>query len=134
MLVLKVLCEVDLQFWFMDCDHISVGDGHNVNFLLLCLLGGHGPLPDADSDLMVGDGVPVLEGVDLQLVLVVPNHAPKLPVGVRGVFVPQSLLLLQYLSLLRSPLLPVLLQLLHFFDNIRPSSIYNGNYWISKGS
>ena len=91
MLVLKVLCEVDLQFWFMDCDHISVGDGHNVNFLLLCLLGGHGPLPDADSDLMVAHGVPVYEWVKLKLLLVVEDHLKELPVRVPRVTVSQHL-------------------------------------------
>ena len=118
MLVFKVLCEVDLQFWFVDGNKISVGHGHHVHLLLLVLLGGHGSLPDADSDLVAGDGVTILQWLHFQLVLVVRDHGPELPVGVIGILVPQCLLFLQDLRLLGPSLLSVLLQLLHFFDNV----------------
>ena len=141
MLVLKVLGEVHLVLGLVDGDKIPLGDGHHVHLLLLVLLHGHRPLPDADCDLVVGDGVSVLQRVDLQLLLVVLDHRAELPVGVGRVLdqseiskdyinqpitahlVPQGLLLLQDLRLLGAPLLSVFLQLLHFFDNVRPSPI-----------
>ena len=54
MLVLKVLGEVDLGLGLVDGDHVPVGDRHHVHLLLLDLLAGHRPLPDADSDLVTG--------------------------------------------------------------------------------
>ena len=82
MLVLKVLGEVHLVLGLVDGDKIPLGDGDHVHLLLLVLLHGHRPLPDADCDLVVGDGVPVLQRVDLELLLVVLDHRAELPVGV----------------------------------------------------
>ena len=132
MLVFKVLGEVHLEFWFMDGDLVSLWDRHHVHLLLLQLLGAHRSLPDADRNLMVRDGVSVLEWIDVQLVLVVHYHAPELPVGVCGIFVSERLLLLQDLSLLSSPLLSVLLQLFHLLHDVGSSPIFKKNKYCEK--
>ena len=52
MLVLKVLGEVNLGLGLVYGDHVPVWDRDHVHLLLLDLLAGHRPLPDADRDLV----------------------------------------------------------------------------------
>ena len=66
MLVFQVLGEVHLGLRLMDGDLVLVRDGNHVHVLPLDLLLAHGPLPDADSDLVVGHRVAVFQRVELQ--------------------------------------------------------------------
>lgn len=63
MLVIKVLCEVDLGLWLVYGDALSGRYGHNIHIFLLHFLLTHGPLPDANCDLVVAYGVSILKWV-----------------------------------------------------------------------
>ena len=50
----------------MDGDLVLVRDGDHVHVLPLDLLLAHGPLPDADGDLVVGHRIAVFQWVEFQ--------------------------------------------------------------------
>ena len=72
----------------------------------------------SDTNLMIHDGVSVLQRVELDLILVLPDHGQKLPVGVPGVDVLQGHLLLHDLGLLGASLLSVPSKFLNLLQDV----------------
>ena len=123
MLIVQILGQVHLGLGLVDDDLVLVGTCGHVDLLPLVLLVVQGPLPHADRDLVVHEGVVLCQRIVLQLLLVLSDHGEELPVGIARVILALGILELEGLRLFGSPLLTVLLQALHFFDHVGTTPI-----------
>ena len=92
LLVLQKLGQVHLGLGLMDGDVVSACHGDDINIFGLLLLQAQRSLTNANCDAIVGDRIPILERLEVEVLLVVVDHLLELPVGV--VQVPLAPLLL----------------------------------------
>lgn len=74
-------------------------------------------------DLMINHLVLIRERLNLQSLLIFPDHAQELPIGISWVNVLLSFLFLQNLGLFCATLFAILLQTFHFFNYIWATTI-----------